>query len=49
MEFIRKVVLLVVMLGASIAYAVPITYTFTGTALSWLWSVHDAKDHVMSH
>jgi hypothetical protein len=32
MELIRKLVLLMVVLGTSIANAVPITYTFTGTA-----------------
>jgi len=38
MELIRKVVLLMAVLGFSIAYAVPITYTFTGTATGTLGS-----------
>jgi hypothetical protein len=36
MQLIRHLVLLTVVLGASIAYAVPITYTFTGTATGTL-------------
>jgi hypothetical protein len=38
MQLIRHIVLLTVVLGASIAYAVPITYTFTGTATGTLGS-----------